>query len=707
MKLTFGRPAKTPAIEGGTVKAIARDMVVRADRARDGGMFRDAAFLYGEASRLFPHRADLIVQQANMLKEAGDLAGAARAYGEAVKLTPRDADLHLQFGHLYKSQGRILRAAASYRRALKLKPNWPAPQAELAALRRLTTLDGTSALTQAIAAPGIMRSVESQSIAASRELRMAAPLMPGPPLNGLHGHGEEIAMRMFGKAERTPWGIYNVLRGVQAFRGVVISTRPVVSIEIHLNGLLIHRGGLAGGFVIPHERDNPDIRKYTFNAWIDVTPFAEGRYDVHFRAHDISGRSFERTESVVIAGRLGASPLPDSDTDVPPADLSDPRSLDEQINSRPSMIRLARRAFLNEAPRTILVQRPDVLGDLVVAVPALKRLRGLFPDARIVGLLSPANVDLARTLGIFDEIVLTSLVFNPWERRRVVSPEALEKLATDLDRFEIDLAIDLCTSVETRLLIPLSKAPVSVGFTAHGELPQLSIYVDGHTKDPWNGHETVPHGNMAMALIEWMNALMRSEPTQLRRAELNRASLTVFGLPQNARFVVLHSGGRWEFSRWPHYLELARLLLAQTDVHVILMTTDATLEMNLPPDLGSDARFQVLSKRLAFDELDALVSFSAVFIGDDSGVKHLASLRGSNVIGIHNARNNWSEWGHDGAGYMATRKVPCAGCMIQNYPDSDDCGRAFVCITAIHPDEIFEAAQTLLRKPASPGQTAT
>jgi ADP-heptose:LPS heptosyltransferase len=698
MKLRFGWLRHSAPHEP-SCQTIARDMIARANAARDAGQFAQAAFLYGEAVRLRPERADIHVQHGHMLKEAGDLTMAGRAYARALKLMPKDADLQLQIGHLHKSRGHVLRAVAAYRRALALKPKWARAQAELNALQNVKTLDGDDALARAAASPHVLRSVERETMGAGRELLLSAALAPGSPLDGLHGHGEELALRRLGKYERTPWGLMNVVRGVQAFRGFCISAVPVLSIEIFLNGLLIHRGGLAGGFVIPHERDNPALRKYVFNVWIDVTPFTHGRYDVMFRARDIGGRTFERSESVVVAPRIPPSVLPDSDTDVPPPDPANPASLDEQVNGRPSMVRPARRALLQKMPRTVLVQRPDVLGDLVVAVPALRRLRELLPGARIVGMLSPGNVDLARTLGLFDDIVITELVFDPWERRRVVTAENQKKLAADLARFDFDLAIDLGTSPDSRLLLPLSRAPVLVGFRSDDLPGQLTVEVTGGTKDPWNGHETVPHTNMAMGLVEWLAAMMRNEPTLLQR-DLDPALLSDVGLAPDVRYAVLHAGGRWEFARWPHYLELAEMLLASTDLHVVLMTTDPSTADRLPPSLANDARFQVLHRRLAFDELDALLTFCTVFVGDDSGIKHLASMRGAKVIGIHNARNNWSEWGHDNRGYIMTRKVPCAGCLIQNYPESDECGRAFVCITGITPHEVLAATLRLVDAPA-------
>jgi ADP-heptose:LPS heptosyltransferase len=630
-----------------------------------------------------------------MCKEIGDLDEAGKAYGNALATMPEDADLAVQIGHLRKLQGRYADAADSYRRALHLKPGWNVVERELAAIAAIGLHPNPDRLTEAASLPRNDDSLQRETIELPRALRMSAVLAPGAPLHGLHAHGDEIATRRFGRPEHTPWGLRQVLRGVQAFRGFVVSEEPAVTVEIFLNGLLVHRGGLKGGFEIPHERARPLLRRYVFNAWIDLTRTVEGQYEVRFRVTCLDGRTFERVETVVIAAPISQSDLPDSDNDVPPPDPADHRSIDTQVNSRPSMIRPARRAMLKKLPRTVLILRPDVLGDLVVAVPALRRLREVLPGARFVGLFSPANVDLARTLNLFDDILITELSFNSWERRRVVTMEAQKKLADELAAFKFDMAIDLGTSPDSRLLLPLATAPVTVGFRAE-QFPHLTVDVTGSSRDPWNGIENVPHTNMAMGLVEWLNVMMRSEVNLLRRDDLSPEMLAAFGLAPDARYVVLHAGGRWQFSRWPHYIALAEMLVAQTDLQIVFMTSDPADIAVLPDALAHSDRFQVVQRRLAFDELDALLSYCSLFIGDDSGVKHLAGMRGAKVIGIQNARNNWSEWGQDMGGYIVTRKVPCAGCLIQNYPESDECGRDFVCITAIRPDEIFEAAQSLL-----------
>ncbi len=693
--LGLGRPSRSgEASAPADARTIAEDMVRRAAAAADARRYQEAAFLYSEALRLTPGRAALHVQCGHMFKEAGDLAAAEPHYLAAAKLTPEDSDLALQLGHFFKCAGRIEEASQAYRRALALRPGWGAPRQELEGLRQAGWRgpDGATHSAPEALAPDFDGAP------------IVAGLAPRPPIEGFHTHVEGIELRRLGRHERTHWGVLPTLRGVEAFRGLCISSVPLLIVELILNERMIYRGGLGRGFKLAHEGLNPDLRKYVFNIWIDLSNFIEGRYRFECRVTDIDHRTTSHVEQIVIAPPWPeGSILPDSDGIVPRPDPNDPRSLDEQINARPSMVRRGRRAMLQFPPRNVLVQRTDQLGDLVVSVPAIRRLREILPRARLVGLISTANEPLARSLGLFDELVTTEFPEDTWERRRVMPAQEQKALAERLAPYNFDVAIDLSENPASRLLLPLSRAPFLVGFASDG-MPALSIDLTGNTHDLWNYHEVVPHTNKLLGLIEWMGALLRSEPNLVRRQDLDPKRLAAFGLPANSRFALLHDGARLQFSRWPHYADLARIIIERTDLHVVMLTDDPAVGAQLPAALVASPRFRLFDRRLAFDDLDALVSFCAVFVGNDSGPKHLAALRGAQVVSLHTARNNWNEWGQENGGYIISRRLPCAGCGI--HYDPEECGKDHVCIRGIKPEEVFAAVERLVQTADDPAPAA-
>ncbi|WP_442678963.1 glycosyltransferase family 9 protein [Sphingomonas sp. ASY06-1R] len=682
-KVANWRPWRTP------LRDIARDMVRRADAARDAGQFRDAAFLYGEASRLVPGKPGVHVQCGNMLKDLGDHAAAEQHYRIALQLRPSDADAFQQLGHLYKSWGRLDQARLAYGRAAELRPDWDAPRKELANIDR----SGWAGDAPPPASPQLVPTLidAGNAVAAARDIdRLAPELFPSHPDALLHGHGEELALRAWGRQERSHWGIVNTVRGVEAIRGFCISATPVVEVQMYLNDQLIYRGSTQAGASLAYERDNSDLRKYTFNIWFDFSQFSYGRHRFELRAIDMRGRSQHRHETLVIAAPLWEADFPSSDQLV---NIDPDLPIDEQINARPSMVRPGIRSLLSSSPKVILVQRLDQLGDMVVSVPALRVLRAMFPDARLIGLLSPANAELGATLSLFDDIIVADFPDDRWQRRRIMPLEDQIALRTKLEPLDIDMAIDLSENSPSRLLLALSGAPFRFGFRHH-LVPNLPLDVEGNSHDRMNGHEVVPHTNKLIGMMEWLRAMMRSEPNVTRRDDLDRGSLGPFGINLGDKFVVLHDGARLAFSRWPHYAELARRLLANTSLKVVMLTDDPAMRAVLPAALTLSNRFHLVDGRLEFDQFDALVSFCDVFVGNDSGPKHLASLRGAKVVSLHMARNNWNEWGQENGGYILSRKLPCAGCQISH--DPEECGRDFICIRGIKPEEVMAAVQRLL-----------
>jgi ADP-heptose:LPS heptosyltransferase len=683
----------------GSAQAVADDMIRRAGTAAAARRWQEAGFLYAEAIRLSPGRAHLHVQCGHMFKEAGDLASAEPHYMTAAALTPDDPDLALQLGHFFKCAGRLEKAREAYQNALELRPGWSPARQELQALYQA----GWRAPGERVRGDEDIGSDGNAIAAIGRGTSIVAELAPRALIEGYRAHNEGVELRRLGRRERTHWGVMPVLRGVEAIRGVCICSKPVLLVEIILNDRMIYRGGLKGGFELPRESRNPDLRKYVFNIWIDLSQFVEGCYQFECRISDVDLQTRSHIERIVIAAPWGPSILPDSDGIVAPPDPDDPRSTEDQINARPSMVRPGRRAMLQTSPRTVLVQRADQLGDLVVSIPALRRLRELLPEARLIGLISKANVDLAQTLGLFDEFIAIDFPEDRWEQRRVMPIKAQQELAAQLKPYSFDMAIDLSENPTARLLLPLSGAPFLVGFSSDG-MPGLSIDLTGNTHDRWNFHEMVPHTNKQLGLVEWMGALLRSEPNLVRRADLDPGRLAAFGPLPEARFALLHDGARLPFSRWPFYPDLAQLIIERTDLQVVMLTDDPGLDERLPETLSRSPRFRLIERRLAFDDFDALVSYCAVFVGNDSGPKHLASLRGAKVVSLHMARNNWNEWGQENGGYIISRKLPCAGCLIHYEPE--DCGKDHVCIRGIRPDEVFAAVERLIQPAEEPATAA-
>lgn len=682
-------------------EALAKVFTRRADAARDEHRFLEAAVLYDEAIRLGATAGGIRVQAGHMFKEAGDLPSAERFYLEAAKMMPEDADLALQMGHFYKISGRLRDAQLFYHRALSLQPGWEVPQRELAHLRESGWAPAQADVPGRPALPiGLDPEHDAKEIVLAATYKDLVPeLMPVPPEDLLHRNGESIHFRRLGRTERTYWGDQITLRGVEAIRGFCISEDPILELQISLNGLTVHRGPTRA-YPLHNEGENFKLRKYVFNVWLDLQDYLPGKYVIEVRFRSLKSPPDERVgqryhrQDVIIDRPLPEPEFEGGDAWTPLTDPNDPRSIDEQINSRPSIVSEAKRRIFREPIKNVLVLRTDQLGDIVISVPAIKRLRQILPDARIVGLFTSANADLAKTLGCFDEVITIDFPDDKEiQRKRVMTVAQQEELRSRLAPYKFDLAFDLAPAVASRPLLLLSGAKMLAGMRDR-VWPYITANFDFYVYDAVGRSDIIPASGKTAAFIEALNIMINPVAEVVRRDDLARSRLEAFGIGPEDRFVILHTGARVVFSRWAHYPELARRLLAQTDLKVVMLSEDKTTRDTLAPELLSNSRFQVLDQRLDFDDFDALLSYCACFVGNDSGPKHLASLRGSNVVSLHTARINWGEWGQELTGTILHRQVPCAGCHVYN--DPEECGRDIACVANISVDEVWNAMQPYL-----------
>lgn len=239
----------------------------------------------------------------------------------------------------------------------------------------------------------------------------------------------------------------------------------------------------------------------------------------------------------------------------------------------------------------LLALRALGLGDLLVAVPALRALRRAFPGHRLV---------LAAPGGLAPLVELTGTVdaLHPCEWR-----------------------------YEPRLALPLTGVDVAVNL--HGRGPQSTAVLDelaperriGHAAAGWPGPrwgEDMPERRRWCELLRWHG--VPADESDL----LLQAPATASPTPGAA---VIHPGAAYGAKRWPadRFAAVARALAAG-GIPVVVTGSAAERDIadavatagGLPPET-------VLAGRTGLAELAALIRAAAVVVCGDSGVAHLAS----------------------------------------------------------------------------------
>jgi ADP-heptose:LPS heptosyltransferase len=106
------------------------------------------------------------------------------------------------------------------------------------------------------------------------------------------------------------------------------------------------------------------------------------------------------------------------------------------------------------------------------------------------------------------------------------------------------------------------------------------------------------------------------------------------------------------------------------------------------------AAIRSLVGEIALADLPSVLTRAALFIGNNSGPKHLAAGLGVPTIGVHSGTVDPREWGPSGVNAVAIRRnMPCSPCY---FSDPADCGRGLACLTELRPIDVYEVCARLL-----------
>ena len=365
--------------------------------------------------------------------------------------------------------------------------------------------------------------------------------------------------------------------------------------------------------------------------------------------------------------------------------------------------------------RRILAIKLDHIGDFIACFPAFRRLKQHFPNAELTVLAGGAAQQLAALEPAIDRMLRFDFFHARSERgRRAIPKKEWQDLEAQLAKLDFDLAIDLRRQPETRMVLQHSGARWLAGFDTDNRTEWLDIAV------PWEGDIARTHKrtHISDALLQFVDAVaIASAPAReviqapipaaaARRALLKLAPLRDAGRAMLARrLVCVHLGAGAENKRWPvaSFAGLIDLLVAGEDVNVAVIggPDEAPLAAEFLAHVREAGRMFVMVGKLTLPQLPLLLRCAALYVGNDSGPKHIASALGVPTIGIHSGSVDAVEWGPMGpAAFGVRRATACSPCYLAK---ASDCPRALACIHGIRVADVYRACRSLLLLSRGPG----
>ena len=354
-----------------------------------------------------------------------------------------------------------------------------------------------------------------------------------------------------------------------------------------------------------------------------------------------------------------------------------------------------------EEVRKILIVKLDHIGDCVIAFPAVRRLKQLFPAAHITVLTSHASRPVWSLEPSVDDVIEFDFFharsgLGELEREEADWQALRERLAPEA----FDLAIDLRKHTETRPVLQHTGAPVLAGFDFHHQLPWLDIALEW-TGDQIYARKRQHNGDDLINLVDAVAAACESDRS-LITSPVGEPPKPFIALRRKmaaeAPLVCVHPAVGNDARQWPpeYFAAVIDRLIAEDGAKIVMIGADGDEEIAaaLLRRVRDKKSVTSLVGKVSLAQLPALLAECALFLGNNSGPKHIAAGLGVPTVGVHSGTEDVREWGPVGPVALAVaRDMVCAPCYLAH---AADCRRGLACLRELEPARVYRACKRLL-----------
>ena len=357
--------------------------------------------------------------------------------------------------------------------------------------------------------------------------------------------------------------------------------------------------------------------------------------------------------------------------------------------------------------RKILVVKLDHIGDVILGLPAIKKLRSKFPEAHITMLVGSWARPVVENISEIDDI----LVFNLFDVISEKGPRGLEheereKLKNTLHSLHFDLAVDLRRHHETREILKMTGARYTVGYSTRENDDWLSVSLKT-TPDIEDIYAQPSKEHILAQFCHLIDAI----PSSALQAVAFDASMPVFSFKNKIdmdkelsyvfghEFVVgIHPFVGSTIRQWPveYYIRLIDLLTERHNARVILFggRGDERAAEDICLRAGHKEMVKSLAGKLSLEAFMQLVGLCHLFVGNISGPCHIAAAMQVPVVSIFGGTVLPHEWNPIGQNTMSVRLgLLCSPCYKAK---PEQCPYNLKCLISLWPEKVFDAARQLM-----------
>lgn len=304
--------------------------------------------------------------------------------------------------------------------------------------------------------------------------------------------------------------------------------------------------------------------------------------------------------------------------------------------------------------RKVLLVRLRSIGDTVLATPSVFALKRFLPNVKVDILVEDWVAPLLNNHPHLDNVIVL-------ERGGLMKRA---RVARELRAGNYDVVYNLHGGTTATFLTRATGARHRVGFKSY-QYAQLHNHQAPSPLLLW-GQQKTHSVEQQLALLGWTGVPVTDRPrTQLGISTESRAIvqklLAESGL-NDRKIALIHPAAAFATKQWAteHFARVAEFL---SNRGLAPVATAAPNEQALLEKLCSEASVKITTFDLSLPEVSALAAHSRLFVGNDSGIAHIAAAVGTPAVVIFGSSNiaHWRPW-NSAPAEVVFEEMPCQPC---------------------------------------------
>jgi heptosyltransferase II len=327
--------------------------------------------------------------------------------------------------------------------------------------------------------------------------------------------------------------------------------------------------------------------------------------------------------------------------------------------------------------RSILIRGTNWVGDAVIAIPAMREIRRLFPQARISLLVRPWVRDIYAAREFVDEILEydKDLAHNGWR--------GFCRIVSELKARRFDMAILFQNAFEAALMAWSARIPQRVGYARDGR-GFLLTHPCRIGSDVRQVHQAYYYLNV-LSEMGWMpdrlweqhdyrpSIRIHAQDSDIRAAE---GILRSEGIAENETVIGVNPGAFYgPAKRWfpERYAAVADAIAKEYNSRVIVLGSSGDLPVAQQVAAKMETKPIILAGRTTLGQLMGLIHHCRLLITNDSGPMHLAAALDVPQLAIFGSTSEIATGPLSPNAVVVKNQVDCNPCFLRECPTDYRC----------------------------------